>query len=145
MWDLVTGRFLNGNGIIESETLEFSPDPMVYLSASYHVLFDPVRQRFLLVFGAGPPDSPDLDGSWGRYFYPDGRPDGPAFRIYSFAEFPDRDGFGGWGWGVAAGPAPGGAFLVWDEFVYTKTQFDIWGKFFKWQANMSPIVSILIE
>jgi hypothetical protein len=146
MWDLVVGRFLNGNGDLEPQTLTFSPDPMKYRAASYKVVFDPVRQRFLLVFGAGPPEGPEvLDGSWGRYFYTDGRPDGPAFRIYSFAEFPDREAFGGWGWAVAAGPAPGGALLVWDEFVYIESQFDVWGKFFTWQAGMIPFCNLLLD
>jgi hypothetical protein len=145
MWDWVTGRFLNGNGDLEPQTLTFSPDPMEYRGVSYKAVFDPVRQRFLLVFGAGPPHSSDLDGSWGRYFFADGRPDGLAFRIYSLAEFPDRDGSGGWGWGVAAGPAPGGALLVWDEYVYTESQFDIWGKFFKWQAGMIPVYNLLLD
>lgn len=145
MWDWVTGRFLNGNGDLESQTLTFSPDPMEYRGISYNAVFDPVRQRLLLVFIAGPFGSIATDGVWGRYFYADGRPDGLAFRILGSTEFPDREGSGGWGWAVAAGPVPGGALLVWDEFVYIASQCDVWGKFFKWQADMSPVVHILFE
>ncbi len=143
LWDWVASRFLSGNGELAPQTLEFTPDPVVFRGDSYSAVFDPERKLFLLVFGAAPPTSSDLDGLWGRYFHPDGQSAGPAFRIYSFAEFADRLGSGGVGWGVAAGPAPGGALVVWSELVYTS--MDIWGKFFKWQANPSPVFSLLLE
>ena len=143
LWDLVRGRILSGNGDLDPQTLEFTLDPMEYQAPSYYAVFDPIIKRFLLVSAAGPPASGAIDGAWGRYFHSDGQPAGLAFRIYGLAEFPDRTGTGGFGWGVAAGPAPGGALLVMSESVYTG--MDIWGKLFKWQPHMNASLSLLLE